>query len=76
MITKAALLMQNRKSVKISKIAVIKNKRGHKMYLIQLINTKHKMMRTVVMNPASGHIRPVKNNKTLMMRLTPAKNEI
>ncbi len=59
-ITKAALLMRGRKHLTVGKIQPLTTKRGRKAYLIQIVNKKNKVISSVILNSANGHIKPLR----------------
>lgn len=57
-LTKAALLMQNRHDINLGKLTEKTNKKGTKIYLIQLVNKQDSLVSVVKVNSANGKIRP------------------
>lgn len=57
-ITKAALLMQDKKSVKVGEIKEVTHKSNFNVYKIDLLNKHDKLIKQVIFNGADGHIHP------------------
>ena len=58
-ITKAALLMQGHQRLDVGKIAEKQTPRGRTIYLIDIVNHNHKVVRRVALNSANGRIHPL-----------------
>jgi hypothetical protein len=58
-ITKAALLMYGRHDLKVGDIQAKTTKRGHKVYVIQILKPDNKVASTVIMGSRTGFIRPL-----------------
>lgn len=59
-IVKAALLMRNRHDLSVGKISTKYTPRNLKMYSIQIINQNKQIVSKVLLNSASGKIRPMR----------------
>ncbi len=72
-ITKAALLMKGRKDLSVGKIKPSINRKGRKVYMIQLVNAKHKVVSSILLNSKNGHIRPLRSQQPAL-KLQPARS--
>jgi len=61
-ITKAALLMHGRHHLRVGDMQTTLSKRGYKLYQMNIVNKKNKIVSRVVLNSRNGHIHPLHNN--------------
>ena len=59
-IVKAALLMQNRKDLKITNLQSKYNKHGRRVYFMALKNASNQVVSNIKINSATGRIKPLK----------------
>ena len=59
-ITQAALIMQNYQDYTVGNVSILQKKNSAKLYKIQIMNSHNKLASVVILNSASGHIKPWK----------------
>lgn len=60
-LAQAAILKYGDKKVKVGDIAPFTNQKGRQRYAIQLIGKDNKVVKTLIMNPHTGHVRAKRN---------------
>ena len=73
-LTKAAIIMYaNPKMMKVGNIKPIKLKKGNNGYLITLVDPQGAALKTIKMNAANGHVRPIRAIRPIRAHLKPIK---
>ncbi len=58
-VTKAALIMRGKHNLNVGKVEMKQTKHGHKLYLVNIVNAKHNVIKQVMVSARSGMIRPL-----------------